>query len=80
MMARSILITGATGKIGQVLVRHFLLCGDIVIANGKSSEKLKIMQDKYSTLPGKLEVCCFDLMHEYSSQKIVDDLIDKKIT
>ena len=54
MMARSILITGATGKIGQVLVRHFLLCGDIVIANGKSSEKLKIMQDKYSTLPGKL--------------------------
>ena len=69
MMARSILITGATGKIGQVLVRHFLLCGDIVIANGKSSEKLKIMQDKYSTLPGKLEVCCLILCMSIVARK-----------
>ena len=40
MSSRKILITGATGKIGQVFVRHFLEAGDHVIAVGRSQDAL----------------------------------------
>ncbi len=39
-MKESILITGATGKIGNILVSHFLELGYEVIAVGRSNEKL----------------------------------------
>ena len=38
-MKRSILITGATGKIGKVYVKYFLEKGDQVIALSRSKEK-----------------------------------------
>jgi len=38
MSGRTILITGGTGKIGQVLVNHFLHKGDLVVATARSQE------------------------------------------
>lgn len=39
-MKQTIIITGATGKFGKVLVKNFLKKGDTVIAIGKSKKKL----------------------------------------
>lgn len=37
---RTILITGATGRIGKVLVKHFLLSGDSVVGISRSRDSL----------------------------------------
>ena len=39
-MSRTIIITGATGKFGKILVKNFLNLGDIVIAIGRSKKQL----------------------------------------
>ena len=40
-MSRSIVLTGATGRFGKILTRHFLSKGDQVIAVGRSAEALE---------------------------------------
>ena len=39
-MSRTIIITGASGKFGRVLVENFLAEGDTVIAIGRTKKKL----------------------------------------
>ena len=39
-MRRTIIITGATGKFGKILVKNFLKKGDIIIAVGRSKKNL----------------------------------------
>jgi len=59
-MSRSVLITGATGKIGRVLARHFLEIGDTVIAAGRSSAKLAELSNDFTGIAGKLHTLCLD--------------------
>jgi hypothetical protein len=47
-VSRTILITGATGKIGKVLVRHFLNNGDRVVAAGRSDESLNALVNAHA--------------------------------
>ena len=39
-MSQTIIVTGATGKFGKILVKNFLKKGDHVIAIGRSIKKL----------------------------------------
>ena len=39
-MSRTIILTGATGKFGKILVKYFLESGDKVVAIGKSKSLL----------------------------------------
>ncbi|XDE62233.1 SDR family oxidoreductase [Arthrospira platensis BEA 1257B] len=73
-----ILITGGTGKIGFVLVKHFLDKGMQVIATGttkKSVERIKARLSNYSDFVG----VAIDLMDIKSSQNLSDFLKEEKL-
>lgn len=61
MSGRAILITGATGKIGRVLVRHFLDAGDCVIAAGRAQDRLDELARGQAGRPGQLATVLVDL-------------------
>jgi NAD(P)-dependent dehydrogenase (short-subunit alcohol dehydrogenase family) len=48
MGGRTILITGGSGKFGQLLVRHFLAQGDTVIATARSAASLSDMNSAHA--------------------------------
>jgi NAD(P)-dependent dehydrogenase (short-subunit alcohol dehydrogenase family) len=62
MMARTVLITGATGKIGRVLVRHFLDAGEQVIAAGRSVEALALLEADQHAAAARLYTIQADLL------------------
>ena len=47
MMGQTVLLTGATGLIGQVLVENFIERGDRVIVTSRSAEKLEALCDRF---------------------------------
>jgi len=59
---RTILITGATGKIGRVLAKYFLAAGDIIIATGRSNESLSALEVESIGFSGKLHTLCVNLL------------------
>lgn len=48
-MTRTILITGASGKLGRVMVEHFLEQGERVIAISRSNDKLTALTERYGS-------------------------------
>jgi NAD(P)-dependent dehydrogenase (short-subunit alcohol dehydrogenase family) len=78
MNNRTILITGGTGKIGFVLVKHFLDKGMQVIATGMtktSVERIKSQLSNSSSFVG----LPIDLMDVKSSQNLSDFLKEEKL-
>ncbi|MBK7901035.1 MAG: SDR family oxidoreductase [Betaproteobacteria bacterium] len=73
-MSRSILITGATGKIGRVLARHFLAAGDHVIAAGRSVDALAELAIDLAGAGGTLHTLCADLMVPDAAVTVVEGL------
>ena len=70
-MNQTIIITGASGKFGKILVKNFLKKGDIVIAIGRSIKnlnQLKIYQDKKNQ---NLYLVSADLMNKGAITKII---------
>lgn len=63
-MSRTILLTGATGKLGKVLVGHFLSVGDTVIALGRSAAKLNELSKLFPLWTARLHIFEVDLMSE----------------
>jgi NAD(P)-dependent dehydrogenase (short-subunit alcohol dehydrogenase family) len=59
-MSDPILITGATGKIGRMLVRHFLESGNVVIATSRSTANLAALT-VFPAAKDKLITVCADL-------------------
>ena len=47
---KNILITGASGGIGQELVKKFTSLGGNVIGSGTKTEKLDLIKKKYSNI------------------------------
>lgn len=74
MSMRSILITGATGKIGRVLVRHFLSFGDSVIALGRSADALSSMRAEHHRQGERLSTLQFDLLESGVGKRVVESL------
>lgn len=73
-MRQTIVITGATGKIGRVLTRHFVSSGDAVIAIGRSADKLRALAGEMLPLAGTLRVLEVDLMDNSAAAAVADQL------
>lgn len=76
-MNRTILITGATGKIGRIFVRHFLAVGDRVIAIGRTEQALAALTADHSQFSTTLNVLQVDLLAVDATRQLIDGL--KKI-
>lgn len=64
MPLRTILITGATGKIGRNLVQHFMTLGFTVVATSRSQANLEAMATDFAGLTGQLATVVTDLRAE----------------
>jgi NAD(P)-dependent dehydrogenase (short-subunit alcohol dehydrogenase family) len=71
-VSRCILVTGATGKIGSVFVRHFLTAGDTVVAVGRSADSLAQLVSHMSGVGGCLQTICVDLMEVNAIATVID--------
>lgn len=69
---KSVLITGGTGRIGKVLVAHFLACGHVVVTTGRNKERLAEITDRAET--SKLHFIEIDLEKEGAAAAIIDFL------
>jgi NAD(P)-dependent dehydrogenase (short-subunit alcohol dehydrogenase family) len=76
-MSRTIIITGASGKFGRVLVENFLAGGDTVIAIGRTKKKLDQLKFYKKNRHQKLHIICIDLMEDDAIKnvtKVIKDL------
>ncbi len=74
MSSNLILITGATGKIGQVLVQHFLSKGYSVIACGRTLETLEHLKNSLSMYSTQLFPIAADLSIDDGSHRLLQVL------
>jgi len=76
-MTQTIIITGATGKFGKILVKNFLKKGDFIIAIGRSKKKLNSLKVYETTKKQNLFLFCVDLMKNGSIINLIK-MIKKK--
>ena len=50
---KKVIVTGATGGIGNAIVKLFIDSGAKVLATGTNEEKLNLLKDKYKILINK---------------------------
>jgi len=73
MSGRTILITGATGKLGRVMVERFLSSGDTVVALFRNSSLEDLEQGRDQTRGRLIGIRC-DLLEDGFARKLIDDL------
>ena len=71
---RSILITGATGMIGQAFVKHFLDIGDTVIGVSRSQIFPGNLKNSLNHLPGTFHALSLDLTKENAASSLLEAL------
>jgi NAD(P)-dependent dehydrogenase (short-subunit alcohol dehydrogenase family) len=76
-MSRTIILTGATGKFGKVLVKYFIENGDKVIAIGRSKKSLNKLKKNYHGNGNNLFLIEANLMSK-SSYQIIAKVIKRK--
>ena len=61
-----IFITGATGLIGRMYIKHFLNRGDSVIYTSTSKDKINVIANEYvaAVNENRLYGCCVDLVED----------------
>ena len=67
---KKILITGATGGIGNELVKKFLNLGGNVVATGTKTEKLDIIKKKYPSI----KIQRFDLSDHSRIEEFIENV------
>ena len=75
-MKKSVLITGATGKLGKIYVRHFLEIGHEVIALSKTLNNLQKLKDNFQIYHENLKIICLDLMRDKFEIELINKLKD----
>ena len=78
-MSRTIIITGATGKLGKVLVKYFLDSGDKVIAIGRSKNLLNQLKNKTQQKVKNLYLVKANLMSKEGYGVIIKTLKKEKL-
>ena len=68
---KNVLITGATGGIGNELVKKFITLGANVFATGTKSEKLDIIKKKYPDIKIKK----FDISEHSRIEEFIDNVV-----
>jgi len=68
---KNVLITGATGGIGNELVKKFITLGANVLATGTKSEKLDIIKKKYPDIRIKK----FDISEHPRIEEFIDNVV-----
>ena len=68
---KNVLITGATGGIGNALVKKFITLGANVFATGTKSEKLDIIKKKYPDIRIKK----FDISEHPRIEEFIDNVV-----
>jgi len=68
---KNVLITGATGRIGNELVKKFITLGANVFATGTKSEKLDIIKKKYPDVRVKK----FDISEHSRIEEFIDNVV-----
>lgn len=71
---RTIVVTGATGKIGRVLVKHFLLKGDQVVGVSRSRDSLHTLISSFGDLATKFFPVSLDLVVPNASSDLQSEL------
>ena len=66
---KNILITGASGGIGQALVKKFISLGGNVVGSGTKAEKLDLIKKKYPSIKVKK----LDLSEHSKIEEFIDD-------
>ena len=81
----NIILTGATGVIGNSILDKLILAGSNVLATGTNDEKLKIIKDKYKDLNViKFNIAEHKKIDQFVNQSPVHlsldiDVLDKKL-
>lgn len=75
-MSRTIIITGASGKFGRVLVEKFLKEGDSVIAIGRTKKKLEQLKSYNKNKLQHLYIICTDLMEDSAIEDVIKAIKD----
>ena len=70
---KKILITGATGGIGNELVKKFISLDASIIATGTNQEKLENLKNNYP----KLNIIKFDISNHSKIEKFIDEANSK---
>ena len=66
---KNIIVTGASGGIGNSIVEKLNNSGANVLATGTREEKLKELKDRFS----KIKILKFDISNHESIEKFIDD-------
>ena len=67
---KNILITGASGGIGNALVKKFVSLGGNVLGTGTKSEKLDLIKKKYPSIKVKR----FDMSEHSRIEEFIDNV------
>jgi hypothetical protein len=78
-MKPCIVITGATGKVGKILVGHFLMLGYDVVAVGRCHIKLNELSSLFPQYSASLNLCIVDLISNQSTDKLNKFLCGKDL-
>lgn len=78
-MKRTLLLTGGTGKFGQVLVRHFAEQGWNVVTTSRERSRVDDLASDIGSTKGQVTGIAIDLLQPGSSQRLVDELSARRI-
>ena len=78
-MSQTIIVNGATGKFGKILVKNFLKKGDHVVAIGRSIKKLNKLKIYKNTKKQNLILICVDLMEDNAIIRIIKKIKELKL-
>jgi NAD(P)-dependent dehydrogenase (short-subunit alcohol dehydrogenase family) len=79
MTNRIILLTGATGKFGKVLSRHFLAAGDTVVGTARSEESLEYLGKTLGDCDKRFIGIVSDLAAEGGVERLVAELASRSL-
>lgn len=77
MDPRTVLITGATGNMGEAVARAFLSAGDLVVLSGRNRDRLTELQGTLTPFD-RVEIILSDPGHSGGAEELVQDILSRR--